>query len=59
MIQKSENILIEENVKITKQGHAFKGYASFYNAEISNSSNTELQLKVTESAIKSNQKIID
>ena len=34
-----------------KQSHAFKGYASFYNAKILNSLNPELQLKDTESAI--------
>ena len=53
MNQKGENILNGENVKI-KQAHAFKGYASFYNAKILNSFNTELQLKDTESAIKNN-----
>ena len=42
----------EKNVKITKREHAFKGYASTYNVEISNSFNPELQLKDTESAIK-------
>ena len=53
MIQKGENILNGENVKI-KQAHAFKSYASFYNTKILNSFNTELQLKDTESAIKYN-----
>ena len=43
----------EKNVKITKREHAFKGYASTYNVEILNSFNPELQLKDTESAIKS------
>ena len=43
----------DKNVKITKQEHAFKAYASVYNAEVLNSFNIELQLKDTESAIKS------
>ena len=43
----------DKNVKITKQEHAFKGYASVYNVEVLNSFNIELQLKDTESAIKS------
>ena len=34
-----------KNVKIAKRTHAFKGYASSYNVKISNSFNTELQLK--------------
>ena len=49
---KSEQFFQEKNVKITKQAHAFKGYASFYNVEILNSFNSELQLKDTESGIK-------
>ena len=43
-------------MKIIKQAHAFKGYASSYNAETSNSFNFELQLKDTESAIKNRLK---
>ena len=43
----------EKNIKIIKREHAFKGYASTYNIEILNSFNPELQLKDTESAIKS------
>ena len=43
----------EKNIKITKREHAFKGYASTNNFEIFNSFNPELQLKGTESAIKS------
>ena len=43
----------EKNIKITKRGHAFKGYASTYNVEILNSFNPELQLKDTESSTKS------
>ena len=41
-------------MKITKREHAFKGYARTYNDEILNSFNPKLQLKDTESAIKSN-----
>ena len=48
MIQKNG-----KNIQITKQKHAFKGYASTYDVEILNSFNPELQLKDTESAIKS------
>ena len=44
---------MKKNIKITKQEHAFKGYASTYNVEILNSFNPELQLKDTESTIKS------
>ena len=44
----------EKNVKITKRAYAFKGCASTYNVEILNFFNPELQLKDTESAIKSN-----
>ena len=40
-------------MKTTKQEHAFKGFAGTYNVEILNCFNTELQLKDTESAIKS------
>ena len=47
----------EKDVKITKRRHAFKGFASSCNIEILNSFNLELQLKDTESAIKS--KLID
>ena len=42
---------------MTKRAHTFKGFASSYNVEILNSFNRELQLKDTESAIKS--KLID
>ena len=41
-----------KNVKIAKEAHAFKGYASSYNVEILNFFNLELHLKYTESAIK-------
>ena len=47
----------EKNIKIAKQEHAFRGYASTYNVKILNSFNPELQLKDTESEIKS--KLID
>ena len=53
VIQKTEKFLIEKNVKITKQEHAFKAYVSTYNFEILNYFMSELQLKDTESAIKS------
>ena len=38
---------------MTKRTHAFKSSASTYNVEILNSFNPELQIKDTESAIKS------
>ena len=53
VIQKSQNFLNEENVRIIKRARAFKGFASSYDVDILNSSNLELQLKETESAIKS------
>ena len=46
-----------KDVKLTKQSHAYKGYASTYNFEISNSFNPELQFKGTESTIRN--KLID
>ena len=42
--------------KITKRAHAFKRFASFYDVEILNSFNSELQLKDSESAIKNKLK---
>ena len=39
MQKNSENFLHEKNVKITKQAHAFKDFASSYNVEILNSVN--------------------
>ena len=39
-----KKILNEKNIKIAKQEHAFRGYASTYNVEILNSFNPELQL---------------
>ena len=53
----SKNFLKEKNVKITKRAYAFKGYVNSYNVEILNYFNPELQLKDTESSIKS--KLID
>ena len=37
---------------MTKQAHAFKGFASSYNVEILNSFDPELHIKDTEFAIK-------
>ena len=51
--KKIENFLNEKNVKVTKRENAFKGYASTYTVETSNSFNPDLQLKDVESAIKS------
>ena len=44
---------VVKNVKIMKQDHAFKEYASTYNVDILNYFNTEVQLKDTEFIIKS------
>ena len=49
----SENALNEKNIKITKQAHAFREYASSFSVEVLSSFNLELHLKDTESAIKS------
>ena len=53
-----QSFLRKKNKKSVKQlehegEHAFKGYTSLYNVKILNSFNLELQLKDTESAIKS------
>ena len=53
MIQKSKNILNEKKFKIAKRAQAFKGFANSYNVEVLNSFNLELQLKDSESVIKS------
>ena len=45
--------LNKKNRKITTREHALKGYTSTYNVEILNSFYPKLQLKDTESAIKS------
>ena len=50
VIQKKKS---KKNVKITKREYTFKGYASTYNVEILIYFNPELELKDTESAIKS------
>ena len=49
-------IFLTQNVKIPKRAPAFKGYARFFNVEILNYFNPELQLKDTESAIKNKLK---
>ena len=54
--KKRENFLNKKNIKIRKREHTFKGYASTYNDEIIKSFNPELQIKDTESAIKSKLK---
>ena len=53
MIQKSENFLSQKTVNITKREHEFKGFASTYDVEILNSFNAEIQIKDSESVIKS------
>ena len=50
--KKSEKLLNEKTVKITKGVHAFKGYASTYSVKILNYFNPELQLGDTESALR-------
>ena len=40
--KKSKNFLNEKNIKIIKQEHALKGYASTHNVEVLNSLNPEL-----------------
>ena len=52
MQKKKEYYLNEKNIKLTKQAHAFKGYANSLSVEILNYFNLELQLKDTESVIK-------
>ena len=41
-----------------KQSHGYTGYPGTYNVEILNSFNPELQLKDTESTIKTNRFIV-
>ena len=55
MIQKIKTHFKRKKLKITKISHAFKGLASSYNVEILNSLGPELQLKDSESAIRSKQ----
>ena len=52
MKQKSTNFFDEKNTKITKQSHAYKGYASCSSVRISNNVNTDLQLKDAEYGIR-------
>lgn len=59
-VVKLENYLTEQNhtkYKITKQSHAYIGYTSTYNVEISDSYKPELQLIGVKFAIRS--KLID
>ena len=58
MIRKSEKSLKQKNVKITKRALAFKGCASSDNVKTLNYFDPELQLKDTESGIKSTLKNI-
>ena len=44
--------LNEENEKITKQEHVFKGYASTYNVEILNFLTLNYNLKILNSQLK-------
>ena len=57
IVKKKSKTFLKENVKTTKRYHAYKGYASTYSVKILNYFNPELQLKGTESAIKT--KLID
>ena len=52
--KKLENFLSKQIVKIKIRVHACKCYASYYNVDIWNSLNPELQVKDTESAFNSN-----
>ena len=58
---KPQNVKIfstkKKNAKIAKQSHAYKGFASSYNINILISFSAELQIKDTESAVRS--KVID
>ena len=51
-MEKPENILDVKNTKITKQSHAYKGYASSYNVDVLNYFKPELQLNNIECAIR-------
>ena len=53
--KKGEICLNKENLKITKRAHAFKGYASSYNVEISNYFNLELNVKIVNLQLKLNK----
>ena len=52
MIKKSENVMKERNVLITKRTDAIKGIASCCNVKVLNFFNPELQLKDIESLLK-------
>ena len=52
MIKKSENVMKERNVLITKRTDAIKGIASYCNVKVLNFFNPELQLKDIESLLK-------
>ena len=54
--EKSEKFFKRRKCENNKRAHAFKGYASFYNIEILNSFNLELQIKDNESANKNKLK---
>ena len=49
---KKWRFLNEKNIKLTKRGHAFKGYTRTYNVKIRNSFNLEIQFKDTDSTIR-------
>ena len=53
MTQKSRYFLSEKNIRKTKREHAVESFGGTYYVEILNSFNLQLQLKDTESAIKS------
>ena len=53
MQKKSENFLNKKMWKQQNENILFKGFASTYNVRILNSFNSQLQLKDTESTIKS------
>ena len=56
MKQKESKIFWTKKKKITNREHVLKCFASTYNVEVLNSFNPELQLKDTESTIKSKLK---
>ena len=53
-MMKTQNVklFLIKNVEIAKQSHACKGYVNTYNVGILNYFNPEVQLKITEFAIK-------
>ena len=56
MVQKSNNSLNKEHVKITKRAKGFKSCANSYNVEFLNSFKPELQLTDIQSVIKNKLK---